>query len=133
MDEANERCRSIARSLVKAREWSEQHLHIQNSIIRWDVLLVLASAESGSMLYGELDAQVGRSPRALQYVLRDLQSLGLVHMEKAAHDRRCVRIRLTKEARSRISQLADLIETALPEQGAAAQGGRRTAPQPLHA
>jgi DNA-binding MarR family transcriptional regulator len=132
MDAATDRSRSIARSLLKAREWSERHLHIQNSIIRWDVLLVLASAESQSLLYGELDSRVGRSPRALQYVLRELQSLGLVLMEKADHDRRCVRITLTEDARGRIEQLAELIDAMLPDQGAEARG-RRAAMQPVHA
>lgn len=117
MDNSNLRSRMVARSLLKIREWSEQHLHIQNSIIRWDVLMAVASAEEASMLYSDLDAKVGRSPRALQYVLRDLQSLGLISMTKADHDRRCVRIALTDQARARIDQLAELIE-APPQQEA---------------
>ena len=110
----NPHSRSVARSLMKVREWSERNLHIQNSIIRWDVLLALASAEDGAMLYSDLDAKVGRSPRALQYVLRDLQSLGLIAMTKADHDRRCVRVLLTDEARSRIDELAEMLESMLP-------------------
>jgi DNA-binding MarR family transcriptional regulator len=131
-DDANRRGRSIARGLLKVREWSERHLHIRNSMIRWDVLMVVASAEGGSLLYSELDARVGRSPRALQYVLRDLQSLGLIHMTKADHDRRCVRIALSDKARRRIAQLAEQMGTVAPEADAPKGAGTR-AREPLPA
>jgi DNA-binding MarR family transcriptional regulator len=100
---------------MEIRKWSEKHLHIQNSIIRWDVLLAVAGADGGSILYADLDEKVGRSPRALQYVLRDLQAIGLVDISKADHDRRCVRISLTEQARREIDQLADLVQTLVTE------------------
>ena len=132
MKDAAMRSRSIAQSLLKVREWSERNLYIQNSIIRWDVLLAVASAEDGRMLYSELDAKVGRSPRALQYVLRDLQSLGLIEMCKADHDRRCVRVSLTDLARQRIDELAGLVEAMVPDAHDAYQGGHRASVEPAH-
>lgn len=113
MERTESRSKAVAQSLWRLRAWSEERLHIQNSIIRWDVLLALASTEDGSLLYGELDAMVGRSPRAMQYVLRDLQEVGLVSMSKATHDRRCVRISLTGRARVEIEEMADLVESML--------------------
>lgn len=115
------RLQTFAAALWRLRQWSGRRLYSRTSVIPQDVLIVLARAPGGRVSYPDLQAIVGRSHRALQYVLRDLVDLGLITMSRSSEDRRCVLIGLSDKGRQTMVEYMKIVNielsTAAPGEG----------------
>ncbi len=94
------RIKRHAQALWSIHRWGAKHLRLSGSIIRWEVLVVIARAEGTELSYGELEATVAHSHRALRYVVRDLEAMGYIRLRKSEADQRRVVIALTEAGRA---------------------------------
>lgn len=92
----------------------------RGSVIRGDTLVAIAMSEGMRVTYAELESLVGRPQRTLQYVIRDLEDMGLVTSELSAADRRRRIVSLTDAGVRIFRGYVDYIEEklrVLTEQG----------------
>jgi len=85
----------FAHVLWKVRKNAFPLLHQHGSVIHGDTLIAIAMSENMAMSYTDIESLIGRPQRTLQYILRDLESLGLVVVEHNSEDRRRRTVRLT--------------------------------------
>ena len=107
---AGEKVRMFADLMWQARGWGEINLHARGSSIRWDVLVAVARAPDGRMNYASLETMISRPHRTLQYIVRDLEALGLVELQRAQSDRRRMVIALTAKGRENFRAYIDHVE-----------------------
>lgn len=70
------------------------------------LLSALVSIETcGPLTLGQLAARENVKPPSVTRMVATMESLGLVHREIDAHDRRVVRVSLTNEGRHRVQQM----------------------------
>ncbi|HET9149960.1 MAG TPA: winged helix DNA-binding protein [Alphaproteobacteria bacterium] len=103
---------------VRKRPFPTQYQ--RGSVIRGDTLLAIAKSEDMRVTYAELEALVGRPQRTLQYVIRDLEDMGLVTTELNAADRRRRIVCLTDAGIRTFRSYVDYVEEklrVLTEQG----------------
>ena len=107
---AGEKVRLFADLMWQARGWGDANLQTRGSTIGWDVLIAVARAADGRMNYSALETMIARPHRTLQYILRDLEGLGLVELKRAQNDRRRMVIALTAKGRESFRAYIDHIE-----------------------
>lgn len=112
---AGEKVRLFADLMWQARGWGDAALQTRGSAIRWDVLVAVARAPDGRMNYSSLEAMIARPHRTLQYIVRDLEALGLVDLQRAQADRRRMVIALTAKGRERFRAYIDRVEDLMRE------------------
>lgn len=96
---AAEKVRMFADLMWQARGWGHANLQTRGSSIRWDVLVAVARSPDARMNYSALETMITRPHRTLQYIVRDLEALGLVELHRAQSDRRRMVISLTAQGR----------------------------------
>lgn len=104
------RIKRHAQALWSIHRWGSKHLRLSGSIIRWEVLVVIARAEGTELSYGELEATVAHSHRALRHVVRDLEAMGYIRLRKSETDQRRVVISLTEAGRAVFLDYTHVIE-----------------------
>jgi DNA-binding MarR family transcriptional regulator len=82
-------------------------------VIRGDTLLAIAMSEDMRVTYAELESLVGRPQRTLQYVIRDLEDMGLVTTELVPDDRRRRIVCLTDAGIRTFRSYVDYVEEKL--------------------
>jgi DNA-binding MarR family transcriptional regulator len=107
---AEEKVRMFADLMWQARGWGDANLQTRGSSIRWDVLVAVARAPDGRMNYSSLETMISRPHRTLQYIVRDLEALGLVELHRAQSDRRRMVIVLTLKGRESFRAYIDHVE-----------------------
>lgn len=118
----SEKIRLFADLMWQARGWGEANLQTRGSTIRWDVLVAVARAPGARMNYSALETTIGRPHRTLQYIVRDLEAVGLIELHRAQSDRRRMIIALTPRGRESFRSYIDHVEGLLKKLTAAGYG-----------
>ncbi|HEY4136239.1 MAG TPA: MarR family winged helix-turn-helix transcriptional regulator [Alphaproteobacteria bacterium] len=126
-EEPGEKIQLFADLMWQARDWGNLNLHTRGSTIRWEVLIAVARSPGTRMNYSTLESAIGRPHRTLQYVIRDLEAIGLVRLQRAQSDRRRMVIALTEQGREAFAAYIDHIEGLMRKLTGAGYG----LPQPL--
>jgi DNA-binding MarR family transcriptional regulator len=103
----------FANVLWKVRKNAFPSLFQRGSVIRWDTLIAIAMSENMSVSYADLEALVGRPQRTLQYIIRDLEGMGIVRTEHSPEDRRRRVVYLTDAGRVTFENYIEYIEKKL--------------------
>lgn len=121
-DRFGEKFQLFADLMWQARGWGDLNLQTRGSTIRWDVLIAVARAPDARMNYSTLETTIGRPHRTLQYVVRDLEAIGLVELRRAQNDRRRMVIALTPQGRSSFRAYIDYVEELMRKLTSAGYG-----------
>jgi len=121
-DRFGEKFQLFADLMWQARGWGNLNLQTRGSTIRWDVLIAVARAPDARMNYSTLETTIGRPHRTLQYVVRDLEAIGMVELRRAQNDRRRMVIALTPQGRSNFRAYIDYVEELMRKLTSAGYG-----------
>ena len=121
-DRFGEKFQLFADLMWQARGWGNLNLQTRGSTIRWDVLIAVARAPDARMNYSTLETTISRPHRTLQYVVRDLEAIGLVELRRAQNDRRRMVIALTPQGRSSFRAYIDYVEELMRKLTSAGYG-----------
>ena len=114
--EANDdsmRTREFSLALWRVLKWTQKTLRVPSATPAFELLVALGSSTETQSSYDELEALTKRSHRAMQYVVHDMRTIGLVEVKSGPEDRRRRIIRLSPAGLRLYREYCDLLHSVM--------------------
>jgi DNA-binding MarR family transcriptional regulator len=103
--------REFSLALWRVLKWTQKTLRVPSATPAFELLVALGSSAEMQSSYDELEALTRRSHRAMQYVIHDMRTMGLVEVKSGPEDRRRRIIRLSPAGLRLYREYCDLLHS----------------------
>ena len=108
-DDDAARTREFSEALLQILKWTQKSLRFPTATPSFELLVVLGASPESQLCYDDLESQTRRSHRAMQYVVHDMRTMGLVEVRSGSDDRRRRVIRLSPSGQKLYREYRDRV------------------------